>query len=46
MILGFLEADPDCFYADSYLLATVFWYFLEANLSLDDYQPHNFFTAL
>jgi speedy protein len=45
-IKGFLEQDKCKIYADSYLLAMVFTYFLRAGFTHEEYNYKNFCTAL
>ena len=45
-IKGFLEQDKCKIYADSYLLAMVFTYFLRASFTHEEYNYQNFCTAL
>ena len=42
----FLKRDVCRIYADKYLLAMVFAYFVRANLDYSDFNRDNFFAAL
>ena len=46
MVAAFLERDSCRRYADKYLVAMVFTYFIRANYSWRQYTRYNFFVGL